>query len=141
MIKTTVSKILGAFDLSMENGEKEAAARDENLFQFFEIAYEDVRRIVMEIAAADKRVTIEERNMGFFVLFEGEVLFRAAVLRLSDRVEVKVDSQRVAVYYGGEIDLTKYSSACKISLSIRNAAIMAFSREILVIATRKLNAL
>lgn len=141
MIKKTIAQFMQAFDFALLRGVADAKARDENLEKFFKVAYEDLREMVEEVAEADSRISIEERNFGFFISLNGEVLFRTAILKLSDRIEIKVDGERIFTYRGHSKELSTYNSSCKISLAIRNAIIFAFGREIVAITRRKINAL
>jgi hypothetical protein len=126
MIREAVQAILAKFDSVMMDSVVRLRLRDENLARFGELAYEDIRRILAEVEASDSRISLEERNRGFFISFKNNVLFRVGVNVFTDRAEIKVDGERVVIYRGWhDSSLENYGPNHKVSLAIKTSILAA----------------
>ena len=127
MIREAVQAILQKFDSAWATSVERVKLREVNLARFGELAYEDIRKILVEVEASDSRITLEERNRGFFVYFRGNVLFRVGVNVFTDRAEVKVDGERVVTYRGWhDSSLENYGPYHKVSVAIKKSILAAF---------------
>lgn len=140
MIRELIASILARYDYAIQDATVRIRLREQNLAKFGEIVFEDVKAFMQEFANADKRVSIEERNRGFFVLFNGVNLFRVGVSVYSTRAEIVVDREPVVRYDGIDSSVTEnYTDDCKPSVVIKNRIMQTFEKTVRDYLEREIN--
>ncbi len=131
MIKELLSKILSRYDCVLFEAGELTRQREINFEKFRNIMFDDVKRLVDDAVKTDSRVSFEERNGGFWIIFNGRYLFRAAVCVYSDRAEVRIDHHPAVIYNGMDTyELDNYSPERKLSQNIKSHFMTAFERNL-----------
>lgn len=140
MIRELIASVLARYDYAIQDATVRIRLREQNLAKFGEVVFDDLKTFMQEFVNADKRVSIEERNRGFFVLFNGINLFRVGVSVYSTRAEVVVDREPVVRYDGIDSSVTEnYTDDCTPSSVIKNRIMQTFERAVRDYLEREIN--
>ncbi len=130
MIRNYLQDTLGRYDSAILWTKVQISLRRERLEEFAELCREDMRTYLAEFVAADPRIAIEEKNGGFMFSFKGKFMFRSAVCKYSDRVEVIIDTERFLRYDGRDTRTVKHFHCKPYAFKIRQRIITAFEENL-----------
>jgi hypothetical protein len=127
MVKQIISGILSRYDYAVMDAKVRIQLREDNLTKFTNLMREFIFTVLAEFEAADKRVTLEESNGGFWIHFNGKAMFRVGVTQYSERMEVVIDGERYLRFDGvNPYWIDNFAPSNKILTRVRDRLIRAF---------------
>jgi hypothetical protein len=100
MIKELIKPLIRDLETIFNITKVQQECIQDNLDRFRTCLFEDLQAAIAELKASDSRITTSETNFSTHFYFEGRHLFAASVYRLSNEVQLKVDSIKYVTYFG-----------------------------------------
>ncbi len=141
MISKIISQLIGDYDSTVMQAKELFLQRDKNLKELAALFEGELKKILIELAETDKRLSVKPRhNGGLSLSFNDKMMFGVGVNVYTERMEVWVDGQRVVQYDGINRDMIEKFSHRPVAF-LRSSILAAFQHNLNIELQRAIDAI